>query len=58
MHSILLYPTVIFSDILQYIAHAILLTCEMLAISLLHGPNFTIIIILKFCPTLASLHVP
>ena len=28
VHSILQYPTAIFSDILQYIAHAILLTCE------------------------------
>ena len=28
VHSILQYPTAIFSDILQYIAHAILLTSK------------------------------
>ena len=28
VHSILQYPSVIFSNISQYIAHAILLTCE------------------------------
>ena len=49
VHSILQYPTVILSNILQYTVHAIV---KMSAISLLHDLISNIGDVLKYCSTL------